>query len=100
MVVKAVVKNGGAVLQKTFNLSLSEEGAAAYDYVFPASIVWLQGLSTRVLQTKTGKVYTCKPFPYSGWCTQWSATATTLRAGRGGQLAGCVDHALRIVEQK
>jgi chitin-binding protein len=82
VVVKAVVKNGGAVLQKTFNLSLSEEGAAAYDYIFPASIASYKA-GTRVLQQKNGKVYTCKPFPYSGWCTQWSATATNYEPGVG-----------------
>lgn len=83
LVVKAVVKNGGAVLQKTFNLSLTEEGSnTGYNYVFPASLSSYKA-GTRVLQPKNGKVYTCKPFPYSGWCTQWSATATNYEPGVG-----------------
>lgn len=83
LVVKAVVKDGGAVLQKAFNLSVTEEGSnTAYDYVFPASLSSYKA-GTRVLQSKDGKVYTCKPFPYSGWCTQWSATATNYEPGVG-----------------
>jgi len=82
VVVKAVVKNGGAVLQKTFNLSLTEEGAASYDYVFPTALASYKA-GTRVLQPKNGKVYTCKPFPYSGWCTQWSSVSTAYEPGVG-----------------
>jgi chitin-binding protein len=46
-----------------------------YDYVFP------QGLKsykpgTRVLQPKSGTIYQCKPFPFSGYCVQWSQYAT------------------------
>ncbi|HEY0062660.1 MAG TPA: N-acetylglucosamine-binding protein GbpA [Telluria sp.] len=83
LVLKAVVKNGGAVLQKTFSLSLTEEGATqAYDFVFPASLASYKA-GTRVLQSKNGKVYTCKPFPYSGWCAQWSSNATHYEPGFG-----------------
>jgi N-acetylglucosamine-binding protein A len=83
VVVKAVVKNGGAVLQKTFNLTLTADTAnTAYDYVFPASLGSYKA-GTRVLQSKDGKVYTCKPFPYSGWCTQWAPTSTAYEPGVG-----------------
>jgi len=82
LVVKGVVKEGGAVLQKTFSFSVSDGTSAAYDYVFPASIAQYKA-GTRVLQSKDGKVYTCKPFPYSGWCTQWSAASTAYEPGVG-----------------
>jgi hypothetical protein len=70
-------------VQKTFSLALSVEGAAAYDYVFPASLSAYKA-GTRVLQSKDGKVYTCKPYPYSGWCTVWSASSTQYEPGVGG----------------
>ena len=54
----------------------------AYDFVFPASLGSYKA-GTRVLQSKDGKVYTCKPFPYSGWCSQWAATATHYEPGVG-----------------
>lgn len=38
---------------------------------------------TRVLQQKDGKVYACKPYPYSGWCTVWSATSSQYEPGVG-----------------
>ena len=82
LVLKGVPANGGETLQKTFSLALSMEGAAAYDYVFPASLGAYKA-GTRVLQAKDGKVYTCKPFPYSGWCTIWSSTSTQYEPGVG-----------------
>jgi predicted carbohydrate-binding protein with CBM5 and CBM33 domain len=83
VVLKGVPANGGAAVQKTFALTLSVEGTATYDYVFPASIGSYKG-GTRVLQPKDGKVYTCKPFPYEGWCKVWSASATQYEPGVGG----------------
>ncbi len=82
LVLKGVPANGGAAVQKTFALTLSVEGAATYDYVFPASISAYKA-GTRVLQQKDGKVYTCKPYPYSGWCTVWSASSTQYEPGVG-----------------
>ena len=76
------MKEGGAVLQKTFSFSVTESGGAAYDYVFPAAIASYKA-GTRVLQSKDGKVYACKPFPYSGWCTQWSAQSPNYEPGVG-----------------
>lgn len=82
LVLKGVPANGGAAVQKTFSLSVSVEGAAAYDYVFPASLNAYKA-GTRVLQSKDGKVYTCKPYPYSGWCTVWSSASTQYEPGVG-----------------
>ncbi len=82
LVLKGVGINGGAAVQKTFNLSLSMEGTATYEHVFPASLSTYKA-GTRVLQQKDGKIYACKPFPYSGWCTVWSATAPQYEPGAG-----------------
>lgn len=82
LVLKAVPANGGAALQKTFSLTLTVEGAATYDHVFPASLGAYKA-GTRVLQQKDGKVYACKPYPYSGWCTVWSATSIQYEPGVG-----------------
>ncbi|NRR32699.1 N-acetylglucosamine-binding protein GbpA [Oxalobacteraceae bacterium] len=82
LVLKAVVKGSGAALQKTYGLTLSDGGTAAYDYVFPQSLGSYKA-GSRVLQTKNGKVYTCKPFPYSGYCQQWSVNATQFEPGVG-----------------
>lgn len=81
LVVKATLKDG-TVLQKTLALTLSDAGQTAYDYVFPASVSSYKA-GSRVLQPKDGKVYTCKPFPYSGYCIQWAPTATQYEPGVG-----------------
>lgn len=82
LVLKGVPANGAAAVQKTFNLSLTVEGASAYEHVFPASLsTYVAG--TRVLQSKDGKVYTCKPYPYSGWCRVYSATGNQYEPGIG-----------------
>ncbi|QYF95947.1 N-acetylglucosamine-binding protein GbpA [Massilia sp. PAMC28688] len=82
LVLKGVPANGGTPVQKTFNLTMTAEGTAAHDHVFPASL-GIYKAGTRVLQPKDGKVYTCKPYPYSGWCTIWSASSTQYEPGVG-----------------
>jgi predicted carbohydrate-binding protein with CBM5 and CBM33 domain len=82
LVIKGVPAGGGAALQKTFALALSVDGAPAHDYQFPASLASYKA-GTRVLQPKDGKVYTCKPFPYSGWCAIWSPTTVQYEPGVG-----------------
>ena len=56
-------------------------GAPAYDYKFPDQLKLYQA-GTRVLATD-GNVYECKPFPNSGYCTQWAPTATSYEPGTG-----------------
>lgn len=82
LVVKGSPKNGGNVLQKTFALTLKSGGTGAYDHVFPNGLASYKG-GTKVLQNKNGKVYECKPFPYEGWCRQWSSNATAYEPGVG-----------------
>ena len=56
--------------------------AAQYDDIFPNNKSSYKS-GTRVLQPKNGKVYQCKTFPYSGYCSQWSASATQFEPGIG-----------------
>lgn len=57
-------------------------GALKYDETFPNNKSSYKA-GTLVLQPKNGKVYECKPFPYSGYCSQWSASATQFEPGVG-----------------
>ncbi|GLR07463.1 N-acetylglucosamine-binding protein GbpA [Mixta theicola] len=57
-------------------------GVVKYDEIFPNNKSDYKS-GTRVLQTKNGKVYQCKPFPYSGYCSQWSVHATQFEPGIG-----------------
>lgn len=53
-----------------------------YDYVFPENIHnYVAG--TKVLQPKDNNIYECKPFPYSGFCVQWSPSANQYEPGVG-----------------
>ncbi|MGL5471393.1 MAG: N-acetylglucosamine-binding protein GbpA, partial [Shewanella sp.] len=85
LVVKASNKEQ-KVLQKSadFMLKAEETGepSGEYEFTFPQSIKSYTA-GTTVLQPKNGKVYECKPFPYSGYCTQWSETATHYEPGVG-----------------
>ena len=52
-----------------------------YDFVFPEGFTNYQA-GTKVL-AKDGAIYQCKAFPYSGYCSQWSPTATQFEPGTG-----------------
>ncbi|POP45590.1 N-acetylglucosamine-binding protein GbpA [Superficieibacter electus] len=56
--------------------------AIKYQYVFPAHLNAYKA-GTRVLQPKDSKVYQCRPFPYSGYCVQWSRYANQYEPGVG-----------------
>jgi chitin-binding protein len=80
LVVKAVPRQGGTVIQKVVALDL--RSTLAYQYAFPTGMSsYVAG--TRVLQPANGKVYECKPFPYSGWCKTWSPSANQYEPGVG-----------------
>ncbi len=87
LVVKALDENGTFV-QKNFDVMLQEvvtppePGTGDYDYVFPNNLSSYKA-GTKVFQSKTGNVYQCKPFPYSGYCVQWSTGATQFEPGVG-----------------
>lgn len=81
LVVKGIPKKGGDALQQTADLMFSEVGQS-YDYRFPEGLKRYEA-GTRVLQPKDGQIYRCKPFPYSGYCTQWTSSATQYEPGSG-----------------
>ncbi|MCL1138669.1 N-acetylglucosamine-binding protein GbpA [Shewanella pneumatophori] len=78
-------EDGKLVDQQTLDFHLEDEAvtppAGDYDFVFP------QGLASYTAGTKVlasdGSVYQCKPFPYSGYCMQWTATATQYQPATG-----------------
>lgn len=53
-----------------------------YDHIFPAGLKGYQA-GTTVLQPATGKVYQCKPWPYSGYCSQWTSASNHFEPGIG-----------------
>ncbi len=86
LVVKGTPRTGGAVVQKTYAFTLKSAGGTSYDYVFPAGIGSYKA-GTRVLQSKNGKVYECRPAPYSGWCNIWTSSANAYEPGVGAAWA-------------
>lgn len=60
--------------------------AGNYDYTFPDNLKSYKA-GTKVMQPKNGKVYQCRPFPYSGYCVQWSQYATQFEPGTGSDWA-------------
>lgn len=59
-----------------------EGGGEQYDAIFPEGVAGYKA-GTTVLQPKTGKVYECQPFPNSGYCVQYSPTASQFEPGVG-----------------
>lgn len=86
LVVKGTPRSGGAVIQKTYALTLKSAGSASYEYVFPAGLGSYKP-GTRVLQNKNGKVYECRPAPYGGWCNIWTAGSNAYEPGAGSAWA-------------
>ncbi|MBB1269118.1 N-acetylglucosamine-binding protein GbpA [Shewanella sp. SR44-3] len=73
----------GDIIQQDFDLFLKDKAPVPEaDFIFPQGIQSYTA-STTVLQPKTGKVYQCKPFPYSGYCKQWTPSATAFEPGVG-----------------
>ncbi len=81
------IKNteGELIEQTTSDFHLMEEQtpppAGDYDFVFPENVKNYQA-GTKVL-AEDGAIYQCKPFPYSGYCVQWTETATSFAPGVG-----------------
>ncbi|AYV24197.1 MULTISPECIES: N-acetylglucosamine-binding protein GbpA [Vibrio] len=73
---------GNLVDQTTQDFMLVEQTIPGdYDFVFPDGLSqYTEG--TKVL-AKDGHIYQCKPFPNSGYCVQWSPTATQFEPGVG-----------------
>lgn len=82
MILKAVTKQN-EIIQQSYDVFLNEEEQVGdADYVFPQGLTDYKA-GTLVLQPKTGKVYECKPFPYSGYCVQWNESANVFEPGIG-----------------
>ncbi|WP_051303520.1 N-acetylglucosamine-binding protein GbpA [Psychromonas aquimarina] len=72
-------KNGN-LIQESSQFTVVE--TAEHDYVFPDGLSsYTEG--TRVLQSKDGSVYQCKPWPNTGYCQQWTETTTQYEPGVG-----------------
>ncbi len=71
----------GEPLQKTHRFTIDAPSTGKHDYVFPDGLKSYKA-GTKVLG-RDGNVYTCKPFPYSGYCVQWSSNATQYEPGSG-----------------
>lgn len=85
----ATNKNGTLFAQDVVDIMLEANAASGntggdqkYDFTFPANVSAYKA-GTLVLQPKDGKTYECKPFPYSGYCKQYSATSTQFEPGIG-----------------
>jgi chitin-binding protein len=77
-------RNGAAPVQKTFNFSITDPNAPApaFDFIFPNGLAnYVSG--TRVLQQKDGRVYVCRPFPFGGFCRQYSPGSPAYEPGVG-----------------
>ncbi|MGL5129401.1 MAG: N-acetylglucosamine-binding protein GbpA [Aeromonas popoffii] len=87
LVIEARPKAGGEALQQTLDLMLKDPSGGDYQFTFPEGLKsYTDG--TKVLQPKNGKVYQCRPFPSSGWCSQWSASTTQYEPGIGTHWQG------------
>ena len=83
LVIEGKPKAGGAPLQQTVDLMFKDPASGGdYQYSFPEGLK-SYAAGTKVLQPKDGKIYQCKPYPYSGWCTIWTSTATQYEPGVG-----------------
>ncbi|MGY3932945.1 N-acetylglucosamine-binding protein A [Aeromonas encheleia] len=83
LVIEGKPKAGGEPLQQTLDLMLKDPASGGdYQFSFPEGLKSYTA-GTKVLQPKNGKVYQCKPYPYSGWCTIWSSSATQYEPGVG-----------------
>lgn len=83
LMVVGTTEDGRYTRQASATIELTgEAGGTDYDAVFPAG-VGSYPAGFKVLQEKNGQVYECKPFPYSGYCNQYSPTASQYEPGVG-----------------
>lgn len=71
----------GEPLQKTHRFTIEAPATGKHDFVFPNGLKSYKA-GTKVL-ARDGNTYTCKPWPYNGYCVQWSASATQFEPGTG-----------------
>jgi chitin-binding protein len=78
----ATNKEGQLVKQDVINLQIENATSGNYQYIFPEGLDSYTA-GTVVLQPKNGKIYQCKPFPYSGYCKQWTSSRAQFEPGMG-----------------
>ena len=86
MLVSRIKNTDGELIEQTMSdFHLMEDQtpppAGDYDFVFPENVKNYTA-GTKVL-AEDGSVYQCKEFPYSGYCVQWTETATNFAPGVG-----------------
>ncbi|MDT8869187.1 lytic polysaccharide monooxygenase [Vibrio fluvialis] len=66
-----------------FEVAVDEEdsGSGDYDFVFPDGLQSYTAGTT--VKASDGQIYQCKGWPASGYCQQWSSTATQFEPGTG-----------------
>lgn len=80
--------DGKLIKQDVVDLQLESAGNGGsgsegkYDFVFPDGLKSYKA-GTVVLQPEDGMTYECKPFPYSGYCIQWTQGARQFEPGVG-----------------
>jgi chitin-binding protein len=80
-------QDGRENFQEAKSLNLTGDAAEHdFDFVFPEGVKQYKA-GTKVLQPKNDKVYECKPFPFSGWCSQYAPTANGFEPGVGSNWA-------------
>jgi len=79
--VKVIAGKVSQVLIQDINVpGLLQE--SEYDYIFPDNVAFYAA-GTIVYQPKDKKLYECKPFPYSGFCKQWTMNSNQYEPGVG-----------------
>lgn len=78
-------RDGNLQYQQTLDFMLVEPqtppSEGDYDFVFPHGLdQYVDG--SKVL-AEDGAIYQCKPWPYSGYCQQWTTNATQYQPGTG-----------------
>lgn len=90
MLVSRIKNTEGELIEQTtadFHLMEAQTPPPAgdYEFVFPENVKNYTA-GTKVL-AEDGAIYQCKPFPYSGYCVQWTETATNFAPGVGSDWA-------------
>lgn len=62
--------------------ALVDASLPSHDFVFPHGLSQYTS-GSRVLQTKTGRVYRCKGFPYTVYCREYSESSKRFEPGVG-----------------
>lgn len=83
LVMTGTTKDGRTSRQDTQIANITGSGGSQeYDFIFPDGLKQYKA-GTRVLQSKDGKIYECKPGGVAGWCSIWTPSTTQYEPGVG-----------------